>query len=290
MKNIKNIRFTFLWIGLVMTILLIPQFSWSQQAKKNRVRLNADYVKVMGAESYLNIKASARIDKQTIQVSGIKLDVYYETQEEEIILGEIITNSTGEGKFIIENFNEIDADSTGTYNLGISFAGNEEFKKASRGLSFKNANIMAKISTKDSINYISAHLIDTKKDSPVVGESLGVQVKRLFRPLRIGDEFNITDEEGSIEVPVEHGIPGVDGMLTLEVVLSESDDYGTIIAPIDAPIGVDFIDESTFDQRTMWSPRNKTPLFLLIFPNLLIFGIWGFIVYLVYNLFRIIKS
>ncbi len=290
MKNTKNIRFTVLWIGLVMMLFLIPQFSWSQQAKKNRVRLNADYVKVMGAESYLNIKASARINKQTIQVSGIKLDVYYETQEEEIILGEIMTNSNGEGKFIIENFNELVADSTGTYNLGISFAGNEEFKKASKGVSFKNASIKTSISTKDSINYISAHLIDTKKDSPVVGESLGVQVKRLFRPLRIGDEFNITDEEGSIEVVVEHGIPGIDGMLTLEVVLSESDDYGTIIAPIDAPVGVAFVDESTFDQRTMWSPRNKTPLFLLIFPNLLIFAIWGFIVYLVYNLFRIIKS
>ncbi len=74
---------------------------------------------------------------------------------------------------------------------------------------------------------------------------------------------------------LEEGIPGVDGNLTFEVVLKESDDYGTVKAMVNAPIGIPIVDESTFDERTMWSPRNKTPLFLLIFPNLLIFGMWG---------------
>ena len=58
---------------------------------------------------------------------------------------------------------------------------------------------------------------------------------------------------------------------------------------VEAPIGVQIVDESTFDQRTMWSPRNKTPIFILVFTNLLIVGIWGIIVYLISNLFKIVK-
>jgi hypothetical protein len=91
-------------------------------------------------------------------------------------------------------------------------------------------------------------------------------------------------------VEIEKGLPGVDGILTFEVVLEESDEYGTVKALVQAPIGKLIVDESTFDERTMWSPRNKTPLFLLIFPNVLTLGIWGIIVYLIINLFKISKS
>ena len=95
---------------------------------------------------------------------------------------------------------------------------------------------------------------------------------------------------GQIEVAVPEGIPGVDGNLKLEVVLSESDDYGTVIAQLIAPIGTVIVDESTFDQRTMWSPRGKTPIFLLTLTYSFIFIVWGIFIYLFINLVRIIKS
>jgi hypothetical protein len=149
---------------------------------------------------------------------------------------------------------------------------------------------LAKLIIKDSINYISGTLKDAATDSILSDRFLNVQLQRLFRPLRIGEEFNSTDENGTIIVPIEEGMPGVDGILTFEVVLQDSDDYGTVKAMIKAPIGTPIMDESTFDERTMWSPRNKTPLFLLIFPNLLILGIWGIIVYLILNLVKLKNS
>ena len=112
----------------------------------------------------------------------------------------------------------------------------------------------------------------------------------MFRSLSIGEDSYNTDQDGTILVPVEEGIPGVDGNLTFEVVLEDSDDYGTVKALVHAPIGVPVVNESTFDERTMWSPRTKTPYFLLIFPNLVIFTMWSFIIYLIINLFKIQKS
>ena len=213
-----------------------------------------------------------------------------EYNDDRVKLGSTITDSEGKSTLVVNDLNLIKPDSTGLCNILISFKGNDAYKRASKSLSYKDASIEAKIITKDSVNYITATLKDTAADSVLSDQLLNVQVQRLFRPLRIGPEFNNTDESGTIIVPLEEGIPGVDGNLIIEVVLADSDEFGTVKALHKANIGVPIVDESTYDERTMWSPRNKTPLFLLIFPNLLIFGIWGLIIYLFINLFKISKS
>jgi len=287
MKNQLNIRHFFL---VLLSVFCISS-SFAQKAKKSKVRLKAQHVKIMDGDIYFDIKASAKVKKRNIKVSNIEITIYNEFDNEKVKIGKTITNLKGESKFVLKNLNSIQLDSTNnTYNLLFSFKGDDTFKKAKKSISFKDASLEAKLLTKDSINYITATLKDTSLDSLISNSPITVQLKRLFKPLYIGEEFNVTDEDGTILVPIEEGLPGVDGNLTFEVVLNESDEYGTVIAIVNAPIGKPIVDESTFDQRTMWSPRNKTPLFLLIFPNLLIFGIWGLIIYLIANLFIINKS
>lgn len=286
------------FIYRIVLTLLVSLFAIStgiqslsaQETKKNTVRLKANYVKIMDGDSYLDIAASSRIDKKNTKVSDIDLTIFNILDNENIELGSVITDKKGQGKFVINDLNAVSSDSTNTFNLLVSFKGNEGFKKARRNISFKDALIETDLITKDSINYIKASLIDAVTGMPVADATLNARVQRLFKPLPLGKDFYTTDENGTIIVPVEEGIPGVDGNLDLEVVLDDSDAYGTVKAVVTAPLGVPIVDESTFDKRTMWSPRNKTPLFLLIFPNLIIFAIWAILVYLMINLIRISKS
>jgi len=286
MKNKLNIRRFFF---ILLSVFLITS-SFAQKTKKSKVRLKAQYVKVMESEIYFDIKASSKVKKKNINVSNIEIVVYNEFDDEKVKIGKTTTNMMGKSKFVLKKTNAIKADSTNVYTISFSFKGNDIFKKAKKSISFKDAVIKANLITKDSINFITATLLDNSTGNPISNESLDVQIKRLFRPLKIGEEFNYTNEDGTILVPIEAGIPGVDGNLTFEVVLNDSDDFGTVKAIVKAPVGVPIVDESTYDERTMWSPRNKTPLFLLIFPNILIFGIWGLIIYLITNLFKINKS
>ena len=286
MKNQIKLKTVF----LVFLSVFFFTSGFSQEVEKSKVRLKADYVKVMGGEVYFNMNASARVEGENIQVPDLDLTVYNEVGDEKIKLGETKTDVNGDAKLVLEGLNSITPDSTKTYNVSISFKGNDSFKRASKSLSFRDAAIEAKLFTEDSINYISATLVDKSTDSVIVGSLLRVQVQRLFKPLKIGEEYNITDNDGTVVVTIPEGIPGEDGNLIIEVVLSESDDFGTVKALVQAPVGSVKVDESTFDQRTLWSPRNKTPLFMLIFPNLLILGIWGYIIYLIMNLFKIAKS
>ncbi len=289
MKNQVNFRFIFLVLVSVFFVSTAFQ-NLNAQTKKNKVRLKADYVKIMDGEMYLNISASSKINKKNIKISGIELTVLNEINDENHILGKVITNIKGETKFLLKGINSITPDSTSTYNLIVLFKGNDTIKKAKKSVSFKNAEIRAKHIIKDRINYITASLIDTNTTNPISNESLDVQVQRLFNPLKIGDEFNYTDENGTIIIPVEDGIPGINGELIFEVVLSDSDLYGTIKAIFETSIGSPIVNESTYEQRTLWAPRNKTPLFILIFANLLIIGMWGTIIYLITNLFKIKKT
>lgn len=290
MKNRFEVYFVFLAFLGVFLLTMCSQNLLAQDGEKNRIRISANYFKIMDGQAYFDIKASARIEKKNIEVPNVKLTVFNEFNDEEIELGTVTTNMKGEGKFVLPKLNEITPDSTHTYNFVVSFDGNESFKRASKSVSIKDAGIKAELVVKDSTNYISATLIDVGKDSLLIGESMNVQVQRLFMPHKIGEEFNYTDKNGTILVPVDTDIPGIDGNLTIEVVLNDHDTYGTVKDLVVAPIGTPIVDESTFDQRKMWSPRNKTPLFLLIFPNILIFGIWGLIIYLITNLFKIAKS
>lgn len=286
MKNKTNIR-SFL---LIFLSLFLITSSFSQKTKKSKVRLKVEYVKIMNGERYFDIKAGARVKKKNIKVGDINLTIYYKLNGEKVKIGNTRTNLKGESRFLLKDSIEIIPDSTNTYNFLISFKGNDFYKKANKKVHFKNAIIRAQIIKKDSTNFIIATLINSSSNTPVIEESLDVQVQRLFKPLKIGEEFNITDNTGSIMVAIEEGIPGIDGNLTFEVVLNDNDDYGTIINRINAPIGKPIINESTFNERTMWSPKEKTPLFLLIFPNILIFGVWGIIVYLIINLIKITKN
>jgi len=271
-------------------LIVLSVFLCTSAFAQDRVRLKADYVKIMNGDIYFDMQATARVNDENVNVSKIELVIYNLVDDEQIEIGKTITNMQGKSKFIVKDLKSLKPDLTNTYNIEVVFNGNDAFKEASKSIVFKDAAIDAKLVTIDSVNYVSATLIDKSTDSLIIGQSLKVQIQRLFKNLPIGEEFNETDEDGTILVTIPEGIPGVDGMLAIEVILSESDEYGTIKAIVSAPIGKVIVDESTFDQRTMWSPRSKTPLFLLIFPNILTFGIWGIIIYLILNLIKINKS
>ena len=271
-------------------LVVLSVFLYTSSFAQDRVRLKAEYVKIMNEGSYFDLQATAKVNDENVNVSKIELIIYNLVGDEQVEIGKTITNMQGKSRFKLKDLNMIKPDSSNTYNIDVSFAGNDAFSDASKSIVFKDASIEAKLVTIDSINYVTATLIDKSTDSLLIGQSLKVQIQRLFKSLPIGEEFNETDEGGTILVSIPEGIPGVDGILAIEVILSESEEFGTVKTIVKAPIGKHVVDESTFDQRTMWAPRNKTPLFLLIFPNLLTFGIWGIIIYLILNLIKINKS
>lgn len=258
--------------------------------KKATVRMSVMYIKMMNDQSYLQIQAKAKGEKGFQPVANLKLTIYQVFGDSTVLLGETKTEVDGSVKFILQELVLNPSDTSGLFKYLITYIETDKYKAGEKNIDFYDVDLMAEIITKDSINYVSAHLTEPGSDMPVAGVRLKVNIKRLFQPLQVGKSSYKTEENGTILVPVEEDIPGIDGILDFEVLINESDDYGTVIASFEAPIGVRIVPTDTFDQRTMWSPASKTPYSLLVVPNILLLGIWLTLFILIFNLYRISKS
>lgn len=258
--------------------------------KKDRLRISATYTKNMEGPVVLDLQTTARIDRNNVDVPEIPLEVYYEVDGEETALGEVVTDMAGKAQFRLESLDAIQADSAGLYILGASFGGNDAFRRGSRTVEFRDAILESRLVERDSTFYVEASLKDAMKDSVVADALIGVMVERMLRPLRISEEFAMTDEDGSITVEIPGDIPGKNGELSLLTRISEHEAYGNVETRLSAPVGVPIVAESDYDARTLWGRSSRTPVFILFFTGLLVFGSWGLIAYLIINVFKIAKS
>jgi hypothetical protein len=270
-----------------LMLLLAPAFG---QVDKIKARVSVRYTKIMNQESFINIEAKYKGENGIEPATQVEFRVYQRIAEDSLLhLGTTTTNQNGVVRFLLTNHPDSIASLSSDFTFIVKIENDLKFSDAETTLSFSDANLVAVLETVDSVNQITATLTDAT-GHPVAGQPLSVQLQRMFGPLSIGEESYETDENGAITVPIEEPMPGINGVLTFEVVLSESDEYGTVKAIIDAPIGLPIADHSTFDKRTMWSPPSKTPYYLLIFPNLIILGVWVPILILIVNLIRISKA
>lgn len=259
------------------------------QGDKIKARVSVQYNKVMNQESFISISAKYKGEEGIEPAPGLTFHVYQKNLEDSLLhLGQTKTNASGIAKFILDK-NQQSGSGQSALAFVIKIENDPKFSDSENELTVLNANLSAHLETVDSVNQITATLTDAS-GAPLQGQPLRVQLQRMYAPLLIGEESYETDESGSITVPIEEVMPGLDGMLTFEVVLNESDEYGTVKALVTAPIGTPIVDQSTFDKRTMWSPPSKTPYYLLIFPNLIILGVWVPILMLIINLFRISRA
>jgi 5-hydroxyisourate hydrolase-like protein (transthyretin family) len=277
-------------VMLVACILIAVSSITGFAQKKTKVRMSVQYVKVMNDQSYLQIQTKAKGEKGYHPVAGLKLTIYQVFGDSTALLGDIFTQVDGSAKFILKELVLNPSDTSGLFEYKVTNEATDQYKAGKKKVGFYDVDLMAEIVTKDSINYVSAHLTARGSDTPISGERLKVSIKRLFRPLQVGKSSYKTNENGSILVAIEEGIPGINGILNFTVMIDDSDDYRTVKTTFEAPVGIPVVATDTFDQRTMWSPPSKTPYYMLIVPNIIIVGIWFTLIMLTFNLYKISKS
>lgn len=277
--------------SLVLIFIVLFTFSGNNaygQEDKKSASISIQYSKIMKENSFLNITAKFKGDNGFEPCADLNFMVYQADTTgvvADIKIGQIKTNMSGKAKFIIPaKF----VGQSATYKVKLD--NDKKFEDTEEIVSVTNVNIEATIEKVDSVYTIKARLVSATNE-PITEEALNVGLKRLFGNLTVGGEDSYTtDENGAVEVTIEKGLTGINGKLNFQVVVPESEKYGTVIANINSDSGVPIVDKSTFNERTMWSPPTKIPYFLLIIPNVLLIGIWSILTILLFNLYKIYKS
>lgn len=286
MKTIPTYR---LLLMISIVLIGIAPFA-SAQGKKFKARVFAEHIKITNKESIISLSAKYKKEKSFEPASDLEFNVYKTMVDDSLtFLGKVRTDTKGEARFILIASEFINKPSSTIFNYTVKIENDSRFDDNETTISFSDANLIAEVQPIDSVNQIKATLTDAS-GKPIQGQPLKVSLQRMYAPLQIGEDNYETDENGSILVSFNDSMPGINGNLIFEVTLNESDKYGTVKAQVTAPIGSRIKDESTFDKRTLWSPPNKTPSYLLLFPSLIILGVWLPLLILVFNLYRISKS
>lgn len=287
MKNVFTMKYTILIICVACMLTSWPQVK--AQDGPYKARISVEYHKIMSSESFIEANVKFKGENGYQPAAGLALNVYQVLAEDSMILiNEIITNETGRARLQIAASQFASNDSSLIHEYVVKIENSDKFRDAKKAVSFADANLLAEVIEIDSVIHISANLTDGA-GKPIAEERLKVRIQRLFAPLTIGKPYYETDDEGNILVPFADPLPGIDGILNFEIIF-ESDDYGVVHNIFKAPVGKIIVDESTFDQRTIWSPPSKTPIFLWVFANVLILGAWLVIFLLVANLYKIYKA
>jgi hypothetical protein len=126
---------------------------------------------------------------------------------------------------------------------------------------------------------------------PVAEKEVLFYVKRFYSLLPIGSGVE-TDENGEAiaEFPLDlHS--GKDGIITVIARIEDDDEYGTVEAQKDVKWGVYHRHEKElWGHRSLSAARDKAPTYLIIVSNIIIAIIWGTLVYVILQIFRIKKA
>ena len=116
-------------------------------------------------------------------------------------------------------------------------------------------------------------------------------VKRSLCSLPVGEDLHYTDSSGNVSIAFPNDIPGdAAGVLTVIVKLDEDDNYGSVIFEKDINWGQHLISaENPIAKRSLIGARNNAPWFMVIIINAILATIWGYLFFVVYELYRIKK-
>lgn len=270
-------------------IIMGPVFQSGAQESKVDPRVDVAYFQVGDEAPYVTVRVRKRVERRYEPLVNIPVEVYFTEEDENWKMGSMTTNAKGEGKVALPSAFKATWNDLSEFEFIAVLASSDTIEGTSESTFIKRSRIQIDVDDSHETRKITVRA-EEKTDEEwvsVADAELKVFVHRYFGNLPVGDDFYTADEEGMVEVEFSQEFPGdKDGTIVLGAMLEEHDDFGTVVVYKPVKWGVP-LKEEAFTQRTLWSARNKTPWWLLIFPNLMILGVWGVIVYLVIQIYKI---
>lgn len=305
-KAIKKIYRQWIVITALQVLLVIP---FSLFAQKDTLKTDStqktetvvaeesslispavDLISVQKSDESIDLKAAvkAKIKGTFYLLPLLKVTFIHVTDTAEKVLGFVITDPQGKAVFNVKAGSLL-TNKEGKLHFKAVFAGNKQMDPADAEVTIKRARLEITPVKDDSLLTVKVKLIDigTGTEMPVPEIVLGIFVKRLFNPLKVGE--GTTDENGEAAVEIPNNLPGDSkGNITLMAKLDENETYGNLEASVLQKWGIPVSDKIQNHQRTLWS--SDPPIWMLVTFIILMVVVWGHYIVIVFQLLRLRKE
>jgi len=260
------------------------------EEEKELISPSLDFISVQKADNSIDLKAAlqAKVNKVFYKLPLLKVTFLQVINEEEKVLGFLITDRAGNAVFNYKP-DSLLTDADGKVHFKAVFAGNKSMDPADAEVTFKRARLELIKVKEDSLYSVKVKLVEivSGKEIPVPETVLGVFVKRLFKPLKIGE--GTTDENGEASVEISNELPGnAKGDITLLARLDENEVYGNMESGATVNWGVPVSDIMQKAPRSLWSAH--PPVWMMITFAVLMIVVWGHYFVIIFELFRLRKE
>ncbi|MEO8862091.1 MAG: hypothetical protein ABI358_11745 [Ginsengibacter sp.] len=259
------------------------------------VTLSLQYFLPVNNVPYLEVTTKRKVGRKFEAVKKVPVSIYFTDAVAGNLLGKVVTDSIGKARIGLPPSFKNTWDSLNEFKFLAQSDSSAGQEMLSADITIKKAMLTVDTTSVEGVRTVVGELKEKSGNSWVAVKDIDMQlsIKRMLGNLSVGDEATYTSDSTGLSSAEfkKDSIPGNEkGDITLVAKVDDNDTYGTLVAEKTVNWGsairppVDF-----FAQRTLWSTRFRTPIWLLVVVYSIVIGVWGTIIYLAFQLIKIKK-
>jgi hypothetical protein len=267
----------------------------AQDSVASKTELSISYFLPVDKVPHLEANAKRKVGRKFEPVKGVNVNIYFNEAEATNLLGKIVTDADGKGRIGLPPSFKNTWDSLNEFKFVAQSDSSAGHGPLSADITIKKAILTVDTTSVDGARTVIAELKEKSGNDwvPVKGVDMKLTIKRMLGNLSVGDaETYASDSTGVSSGEFKRdSIPGDQkGNIILVAEVDDNDTYGNLATEKTVAWGTAVNPpKNFFDQRTLWSTRFRTPLWLLFVAYSTIIGVWGTIIYLVFQIIKIKK-
>lgn len=267
----------------------------AQDTEKPELSVNLRYFNVNSNVQYLKLETKVKEDNKWQPVKDVNFNLYLDSIASENLISKVKTNEKGAATTYLPVSLKEKWNTSSTHTFIAVSEPTKAYEATTTEVPISKSRIVL-----DTLNAEGARSVSVTVESfengawvPAKEVEVKIGVQRLGGMLRIGEEESYTTDSlgqavGEFKLD---SIPATDkkGIITLMAKVDDNETFGNVSIEKAVPWGVYYTSENKYGERTLWAPARLVPYWLLFMAISIIAGVWGVIIYLIFQIIRIKK-
>lgn len=290
MKRLKTNRKLVVFLSL-----LVPAMAFGQDSVEKTPTLNLKYFSSEQNVPYVLVESRLKIGRKFEPVKGIAVKFYLDSTTSSMMMTDkAITDESGEAIAVLPPVLKNAWEASDKHKFIAEASGNKDFDGMEADVKINKARLSLDTSSADGTKTVSVAVTQLEKGKWVPAKNVDVKIgiQRMESVLKIGDDDTYTtDSTGEVKADFKRdSLPGDSkGNLVLVASVEDNDQFGNLKVEKTVPWGAAMNPINTFNERSLFATRNKTPIWLLFMAYGIIGIVWGTLLYIVIQIFKIRK-
>jgi hypothetical protein len=286
MKKLKRNK----WMLLPLLLLCSNGAAAQEDSVTAEETVTLKYYNQNNSMQYLITESMLKTGKKKEPQKNKTYRLYLDSIGEAGLIGKVITDASGRAKSFLPPSLKPLWDAGGAHKFVAVAEGNEA---AAGELEITKARIKIDTASEEGVKRLTVTVSKYEGGSwiPAADVEMKLGIRRMGGILPAADEATYTtDSSGTVVVELKKdSMPGdARGNIMLAARVEDNDQLGNLSAEQIAPWGIPTqVRNDFFEQRTLWSTRFRTPFWLLLMAYGIVLGVWGTLIYLVFQLIKI---